>query len=219
MVALFGFMVVPLGGVSIFFIIIQPIWIGTWCTLCLIAAAAMVIMIPYSLDEIIASAQFLKERTRAGRPLWHVFWHGDTMEGGKIDRSFEFDLSPREFFRRMLTGGVGAPWTLVLCTAIGIALMLTRVIFGTGGAMANSDHLVGSLLIVIAVTACAEVARALRWLIVPFGAWLVLAPWLLGGASTAAAIASVIAGIALIALSLPRGAVHSHYGDWDRLIR
>ncbi len=23
----------------------------------------------------------------------------------------------------------------------------------------------------------------------------------------------------LIALSLPRGAVHSHYGDWDRLIR
>ena len=219
MVALFGFMVVPLGGVSIFFIIIQPIWIGTWCTLCLIAAAAMVIMIPYSLDEIIASAQFVKERRRAGRPLWHVFWHGDTMEGGKTDRSHEFDLPPSEFFRRMLTGGVGAPWTLVVCTAIGITLMLTRVIFGTEGTMANSDHLVGSLVIVIAVTACAEVARALRFALIPFGAWLLLAPWLLDGASTAAAIASVIAGVALIALSAPRGAVHSHYGDWDPLIR
>lgn len=219
MVALFGFLVVPLGGVSVFFIVIQPIWIGTWCTLCLIAAAAMVIMIPYSLDEILASAQFLKERKRAGRPVWNAFWHGDTMEGGKADRSFEFDLPPRKFVREMWAGGVTLPWTLAICVAVGVALMCTRLIFGTDGAMANSDHVVGSLVIVLAVSACAEVGRALRFLIVPFGAWLVAAPWLLAGASTAAALASVIAGIALIALSLPRGAVHSHYGAWDKLIR
>lgn len=219
MVALFGVLVVPLGGVSIFFIIIQPIWIGTWCTLCLIAAAAMVIMIPYSLDEIVAMAQFLKERMRAGRPLWQVFWHGDTMEGGRADHSFEFDLPPREFIGRMLTGGVTATWNLNLCVAIGVALMCTRIIFGSEGAMANSDHLVGSLVIVIAVSAWAEVARALRFLIAPFGAWLAVAPWLLDGASTAAAIASVIAGIALITLSIPRGAISNRYGDWDKLIR
>ena len=35
LVILFGVMIVPLGAVSIFFIIIQPILIGTWCTLCL----------------------------------------------------------------------------------------------------------------------------------------------------------------------------------------
>ena len=97
--------------------------------------------------------------------------------------------------------------------------MFTRVIFGTGGAMANSDHLVGSLVIVIAVSAWAEVARALRFALIPFGAWLIAAPWLLEGGSSAAAIASGIAGVALIALSLPRGPVHSHYGEWDRLIR
>ncbi len=218
LVALFGFMVIPLGGVSIFFIIIQPVWIGTWCTLCLIAAAAMVIMIPYSLDEIIASAQFLKERKRAGRPLWDAFWHGDTTEGGKVDRSFEFDLPPGKFLREMWAGGVGVPWTLAICVAIGVALMFTRVIFGTEGAMANSDHIVGSLLIVIAVAAWAEVARPLRFALFPFGIWLVIAPWLLDGATLTAAIAGVIAGIALMALSLPRGTVRGHYGEWDRLI-
>jgi hypothetical protein len=32
LVLLFGLMIAPLGIVSIFFIIIQPIWIGTWCS-------------------------------------------------------------------------------------------------------------------------------------------------------------------------------------------
>ncbi|MGH6886603.1 MAG: vitamin K epoxide reductase family protein, partial [Geminicoccales bacterium] len=44
MVVLFGIVVVPLGVVSIYFIIIQPIVIGTYCTLCLLAALAMLIM-------------------------------------------------------------------------------------------------------------------------------------------------------------------------------
>lgn len=41
LVLLFGLMIAPLGVVSITFIVIQPIVIGTWCSLCLIAAAAM----------------------------------------------------------------------------------------------------------------------------------------------------------------------------------
>ena len=43
LVLLFGIMIVPLGAVSITFIVIQPILLGTWCTLCLITAAAMLI--------------------------------------------------------------------------------------------------------------------------------------------------------------------------------
>ena len=219
MVALFGLLVVPLGGVSIFFIVIQPIWIGTWCTLCLIAAAAMVVMIPYALDEIVATGQFLAERKRAGRPLWAVFWHGDTMHGGRKDASFEFDQPPGAFVRAMFSGGVSAPWTLNACVAIGVALMCTRLLFGTGGAMADSDHLVGAMVIVVAVSAWAEVARALRFLIAPFGVWLVAAPWLLDGASTLAAWASVVAGLALVAASLPRGPIANRYGSSDRFVR
>ncbi len=44
MVAMFGIVVVPLGIISIYFIVIQPIDIGTWCTLCLSMAAAMLVM-------------------------------------------------------------------------------------------------------------------------------------------------------------------------------
>jgi Vitamin K epoxide reductase family. len=46
MVGMFGFLVIPLGATSIVLIILQPLMVGTWCTLCLITAAAMLIMIP-----------------------------------------------------------------------------------------------------------------------------------------------------------------------------
>ena len=64
MVVLFGIAVVPLGVISIYFIIIQPIVIGTYCTLCLITALGMLIMIPFSLDELVAMGQFLLANTR-----------------------------------------------------------------------------------------------------------------------------------------------------------
>ena len=43
LVLLFGLMIAPLGINSIFFVIIQPVVIGTWNTLALIGAAAMLI--------------------------------------------------------------------------------------------------------------------------------------------------------------------------------
>jgi uncharacterized membrane protein len=64
-VAAFGFLIVPLGVVSITFIIIQPILIGTWCTPCLIAAAAMLLQIAYAFNEFVATGQFLYRRYSA----------------------------------------------------------------------------------------------------------------------------------------------------------
>ncbi|ODT74453.1 MAG: hypothetical protein ABS76_37040 [Pelagibacterium sp. SCN 64-44] len=58
LVILFGLMIAPLGVTSVFFIIIQPVVIGTWSTVALIGAALILIQIPYSLDEIIATMQF-----------------------------------------------------------------------------------------------------------------------------------------------------------------
>ena len=55
LVVLFGLMIAPLGITSIFFVIIQPIVIGTLSTVALIGAAAILIQIPYSLDELIAT--------------------------------------------------------------------------------------------------------------------------------------------------------------------
>jgi nucleoside-diphosphate-sugar epimerase len=217
LVLLFGVLIVPLGGVSIFFIIIQPVLIGTWCTLCLLAAAAMLLQIPYALNEMLATLQFLKDRRRKGRPLWHVLFRGDTLEGGRAERPEEIESAV--FSGKTLAQGINVPWNLAICTLIGIALMFTRLFFGTAGAAANSDHIVGSLVITFSVIALGEVARPVRMLNVPLGLWLLLSPWMLEGYSGAAAVASVLAGLLLMGLCVRRGAVRGQYGAWDKVIR
>ena len=87
MVLALAFLIVPLGVVSIYFVIIQPIVIGTWCTLCLVAALAMALMIPFSLDEFVAMGQFLVDARRKGKPFWRTFWTGGAMEGGSDDHA------------------------------------------------------------------------------------------------------------------------------------
>jgi hypothetical protein len=115
--------------------------------------------------------------------------------------------------------GVNPPWTLVAVALFGAWLMLTRLVFGTEPPMAHSDHLTGALVLVVAVTAMAEVGRMLRLLNVALGAWLVAAPWLLSGASTSAKAGSVAVGAAIVLLSLPRGhRSREHYGNWDRFV-
>jgi nucleoside-diphosphate-sugar epimerase len=218
MVLLFGIMIVPLGIVSIFFIIIQPIAIGTWCTLCLLGAAAMVVQIPYSLDELVATCQFLAQRRRQGQPLWPVLLHGDTAAGGKDEPPDDFEQSAGDINREMWGGGVNLPWTLAASIAIGIWLMCTRLVFGTEGATANSDHLIGALVVTVSVTALAELGRAARYLNVLFGIALLIVPWILDGGSLLADVASVVAGLLLIVLALPRGRIRHSYGSWDRFI-
>jgi hypothetical protein len=74
-------------------------------------------------------------------------------------------------------------------------------------------------VITIAVIAMAEVGRPLRFINLLFGAWLIIAPWLLSGGSVVAGVGGVVTGIALIALSLPRGQrSHEQYGSWDRFV-
>ena len=217
MVTFFGILVIPLGVVSIYFIIVQPIVIGTWSTPALIAALAMLVMIPFALDEVIAMGQFLWWSHCRGKPLVRTFFKGDAVDRGREDASDS--LTSAAAFWTEATRGITLPWTLGASIAVGAFLMLTRVAFGTSGAMANSDHIIGALTITVAIIATAEVARSLRLVNIPFGAWLVLAPWLLEGASTAASWASVLLGVALVGLSLPRGKrSNEHYASWDRYI-
>jgi nucleoside-diphosphate-sugar epimerase/uncharacterized membrane protein len=220
LVVLFGIMIVPLGAVSIFFIIIQPIVIGTWCTLCLIAAAAMLLQIPYSFDELVATGQFLVDRARKGKSVLHVFLFGDTTDGGDEHATppHEFARPAREVIRDVVGGGVGLPWTLAASAAIGVWLMCTRLVFDTTGAQADSDHLLGSLVVTVSIAALAEVARPLRFLNVILGIALIGAPWMFDGGSLLADWCGVAAGVALFALSIPRGAVRNQYGRFSRYI-
>ncbi len=217
MVTFFGILVIPLGVISIYFIIIQPIVIGTWSTPALIAALAMLIMIPFALDEVIAMGQYLYWSKREGKPLIKTFFKGGAAPGGEVDEN-DYMSSPSTIWNDTVRG-VTLPWTLTASMAVGAFLMLTRLVLGTEGAMANSDHLIGALVITVAIIATAEVARALRFLNIAFGLWLAIAPFVLSGGNSASTIVSLAAGVALIGLSLPRGRrSQEHYAGWDRFV-
>ena len=215
MVTFFGILVVPLGVVSIGLIILQPLAVGAWCTPCLIAAAAMVLMIALTLDEVVAMAQFLVQARREGQPFWRTFWLGGTL-GETWDTGH---VHPDTISAKAMVWGVALPWNLLLCVGLGAWLMFSPAVFGTAGAAAHSDHLVGALILTVAVIALADVGRATRYLNVVFGAWIVAAPWLLPGAAAGSRWNDMAAGVLAILLSLPRGPVGERYGSWQRYIR
>lgn len=214
LVTLFGILIVPLGIVSITFIIIQPILLGTWCTLCLIAAAAMLIQIPYSLDELVATGQFLIRRHRAGRPLLKIFFTGDTDEGSNQKNKDNFEQSPLTILRESFTGTVNLPWNLAICIVLGIWLMCTRLSLGHEGNMANWDHLIGALVITLSVCATAEVARPIRLLIPPLACVLLVTPFIYD-VSFWSLVITLLSAFALILLSFPKGDTSNQHGSWS----
>lgn len=218
LVLLFGTMIVPLGAVSITFIIIQPILLDTWCTLCLMAAVAMLIQVPYSFDELFATGVFLWRRWKAGRPLFRILFVGDTDEAYRKKREYDdFEQSPGTIIREMLNGGITLPWNLLGCIAIGVWLMCTRLTLDASGGMANADHLLGSLIITVTVTALAEAVRVLRFINLAFALTLFITPFVYD-AGLAATLASIICAVLLFILTIPRGKIISSYGQWDKMI-
>lgn len=215
MVAAFGIVVVPLGVVSIVLVIMQPVVVGAWCTPCLVTAAFMLAMIPLALDEVVAMIQFVRRERRAGKSAWRVFWLGGEQAKDaptwKPTRAVSWKPAG-------MVWGVTATWSLWAATALGLWLMFAPDVFGSTSAMADSDHLVGALVIVTAVIAMAEVARPARFLNVPLGLWLVTAPWFLDGATMTARANSAIAGLAIILASLPLGKLRDHYSTFDRAL-
>lgn len=215
MVTLFGIVVIPLGFVSIVLIILQPLAVGSWCTLCLLSALAMLFMIALTVDEVVAMGQFLYRRTREGESLWRAFWMGGTFpesEAGVNEKTRSDAESPRSMF-----WGLSTPWYLVIATGLGLWLMASPAVLGTTGGAANSNQLVGALAVTFSVIAMGEPARIIRFINVPLGTWIVVAPWILAGASTLTLVNSLAVGILLILVSIPRGTIRDQYGAWDRI--
>lgn len=215
MVTFFGILVVPLGIVSITLIILQPLAVGAWCTPCLIAASAMLVMITLTLDEVVAMGQFLVQARREGQPFWRTFWLGGTLR----ETPDSGPVRPDVVSTMAMVWGVALPWNLLVSAALGVWLMFAPAVLGITGAAAHSDHLVGALIVTTAVIALADVGRATRFVNIVLGAWVVAAPWVLTGATPASKWSGVIAGILVVLLSLRRGPVGERYGTWDRFIR
>lgn len=219
MVLLFGLLVIPLGIVSVSFIIIQPPLIGALCTLCIIQAAVTVVLIPYSIDEVLATIQYLWRAKKAGEPFWRTFWRGGPALSQNQTPEPDLDRPAPSVLRDFVTGGVNFPWTLVVSTGLGVLLMTTPLVFGSEPPLYYSDHVVGCLVVLVAVTAMAEVVRPVRFLNVGLGVWVAASPLVLDGGKVTATLSGLVIGLALILLSLPRGMrSEEHYGGWDRAI-
>jgi hypothetical protein len=211
--------VIPLGAVSIGFIMIQPVMLGALCALCMVQALVTVILIPFSIDEVLATMQFLMRSYRAGRPFWRTLFMGGAGFAEQKDASQRLDLPFAKLASEFATGGVQYPWTLVASSAIGAAMLATPLIVHTEPPLYFSDHVAGCLIFAISVTALAEPARLLRLLNVPVGLWLAASPFFLSGGTLASGTVDLVAGLGLLALSLPRGArSEEQYGGWNRFI-
>jgi uncharacterized membrane protein len=215
-VLLFGVLVVPVGVVSIVLVVLQPLAVGAWCTLCLVTAGLTVFMISPAVDEVVATGQFLLRARREGRPFWRAFWLGGTDASAGAGRPVEGHSLPRE-----LAGGMelnSVPWNLVVCAALGVWLMAAPAALGVTGPAAANELLVGALVTTFAVIGFGETSRAARWVNVPLGLWLAVAPWVLSGASAPARWTDVATGAAVVLLSLRRGPVEGRFGGWDRYV-
>jgi uncharacterized membrane protein len=222
MVVMFGVLVVPLGVVSIVLVMLQPMAVGAWCTLCLVTAAAMLIMIAPAIDEVVAMGQFLAGARREGKPFWHIFWVGGTLDEYRTAAPEDSPATARWRHRSTAARIAGAmdltrvPWTLLLTAALGVWLMAAPAVLGIDGGAADSHYLAGALVVTWAVIAFGQVARPVRLLNILMGLWVAAAPWLVSGGSDLSRWADVSVGVLLIMLSIRRGRIDEQFGGWNR---
>jgi hypothetical protein len=192
-----------------------------------LTAALMVLMITPALDEVIAMFQFLLTARREGQPLWRAFWLGGTLKG-RHEEPQRRESTAMQIIQAMDLDNV--PWNLIAATALGVWLMFTPTALGVWlmftptalgftGAVADSHHLVGALVVTCSVIAFGEPARSVRFLNVLMGPWVAAAPWMLSGATSGARWNALIVGAALVLLSFRRGSVRERFGGWNRYVR
>lgn len=203
-VILFGFMIIPAGVTSIVLVMLQPISVGAWCTICLATAFVMLIMVPPAVDEVLASVQFLIRCKKQNKSFWKVFWLGSTEEEPESRIS---KIHPQ-----------GSLIHLYLSVILGIWLMFTPAIFDIEGMAANNIYVISSLITTFAIISLSEVARIVRLINVPLAAWLILSAWTVGSIEEIPRWHSVLVGVILVVLSLPRGKMAQRFGSLDRLI-
>jgi hypothetical protein len=218
MVTFFFIVVVPLGLTHIILVILQPVAVGAWCTLCLAAAFLMLVMIPFTVDEVIVTSQFLRATRRDGKSLWRTFWAGATMPGGSGDERTPRYGAPIAQMWAPAAWGVTVPWTLIASALVGLSVMFAPALFGIAVPAAHSDQVTGALVVTVAVIATAEVVRALRFLNVLFGTWIAVSGWMLSEATVAGQWSGLVAGLLIAALALPRGHIRERYGAWQSWI-
>lgn len=218
LVLIFGILVVPVGFVSIMLVMLQPIAVGAWCGVCLVIATCMLIMLALSVDEVIASLQFLKRSKAEGKPFWRTLFCGSTStEKGVDTRTPTFHTTFQRSLKAM-TWGITIPWNLILTALLGVYLLVANTLYGLIGFIAHNTDVCAALIIALSIISFAEVIRAARLLNIVIALWFLLASFLFPAAPSFIAWHNLLISLFIILLSLPRGKVKERYGTWDEKI-
>ena len=110
-------------------------------------------------------------------------------------------------------------WAQIINIIIGLFLMFAPSIWLFDKPTSDHHYIVGPLIITNAIIALWEFNRAIRWLNVLIGAWLLVSPFILGSKGIVAGI-DIASGILLVLFSLFKGAVQKRYGGgWSSLFQ
>lgn len=208
MVLLFGLLIIPAGVTSIVLVMLQPIAVGHWCSICLFTAALMLFMVPLAFDEVIASCQFLYKGVKEGKPFWELCFRGDSLliEGDEAKGKSGGTL------------GVTMPKFLLAACLVSLFIMFIPGLFGSSGSALNLEYIAGALAISISVSALAEPCRSLRLLNLPLALVFIIAAFFCSGSTPFSLLADIIAGFLLFICSLPKGKIEEKYGNWNKFI-
>ncbi|MCP5470108.1 MAG: vitamin K epoxide reductase family protein [Chlamydiales bacterium] len=219
LVVAFGFLVVPLGFVSIVLVMSQPILVGAWCFLCLIIACCMLIMLALEVDEVLAVCQYLHQSVKEGKPFWRTFFKGSEYTKDEVDaRTPPVNTGVVNFLCAMVWGAT-LPWNLVITALLGMWLLFANNLMGFSGILSDNVDVMGALIVVCSIISFAEVARALRFCNLALCAWLIIASCIFSGGGVWQIVIAAIFGGVIALLSLFKGArIKESYGNWNKFI-
>lgn len=168
----YGFIVLSGAGVSMFLMIIQPTWVGAWCTLCLSSAAISLILCGWGVDEALASVQHLKRVRESGGSLWRAFLG---LEDRRLPSETPHEVEPTGSSATEMLAGYGPR---VLGVVFGVWLMMAPTVIGYSSQRATgNDHVIGPIIAGFSFLALWPDLRFLKWMELVAGAWVLAAPF------------------------------------------
>lgn len=207
LVIIFGILVIPVSLVSTVLIILQPLIVHAWCTLCLTTALCMLIPIAFAVDEIVAVFQYLRHSKE--KPFFELLFKGGECPQATDDQRTPALDQPLSSILKASAWGVTFPINLIACGALGVYLMFNPYIFHLQGILQDLDSVLGALVIVCAAISFGEMARKVRYLILLFAMILFVVSFI---ETSGAALAShAITAGALALLSFRKGPIREKF--------
>lgn len=111
-------------------------------------------------------------------------------------------------------------WPHLIAAVLGIWLMAAPGIldYGLHAVFADNDHIVGPLVATVGLVAASEATRNVRWVNIPLGGWLLLAPWVLDYGQTTPIVNDMLVGGAILGLAFVQGKRENRFGGgWRSL--